>query len=109
MFKVIGHGNPYGIRQGDRMLNAEELADMIRQSGDYVGGKQKIILFSCSTGREPDGLARQLADILNVEVIAPSTEVRPTKLGIFIACEEQFVEGQSKYVRGKWNIFMPRK
>ncbi len=42
VFKIIGHGNPYGIRQGDRMLNAEELADMIRKSGDYVGGKQKI-------------------------------------------------------------------
>jgi len=42
---------------------------------------QPIRLFSCDTGKDPNGFAQQLADELGVKVTAPTEPVWSTKNG----------------------------
>ncbi len=81
LFKVVGHGNPYSIQKGNEFLSAQQVAEEIRKSPEFIGGKQKVILYACNTGKKPKGFARQLANILGVEVIAPNTNLHPKKTG----------------------------
>ncbi len=50
-------------------LNAVELAQLIRTAPNYKPG-QHIHLFSCECGADPDGIAQQLADEMDVPVSA---------------------------------------
>ncbi|TDB85761.1 ADP-ribosyltransferase, partial [Actinomadura sp. 7K534] len=68
-FTVDGHGDADGLRlPGGRRLNADELADLIRNDPNWNG--REVLLLSCRTG---DGdFAARLAQRLGVPVTAPS-------------------------------------
>ncbi len=106
-FKVFGHGNSNEIMFGEEPLNAEKVAYVIKNSPGYVGGKQKVILYACNTGKEPNGLAGQLANILGVIVEAPNTEIRPSKTGGFLIGDIIYKGGVYYLNRGKMKIFRP--
>jgi len=86
---VIAHGTPKRIKMSKngkkywvsadvafRMLNkqlkAEHLSDWQRVHRDLGVG---LRLLSCNTGRAPDGLAQQLANLSGVKVKAPTRKV----------------------------------
>lgn len=94
---------------GDRALDARQVAHIIRHSPAYKGGKQKVILYSCNTGKDPDGIARQLADILGCIVKAPNTEVHPLKSGGFLVADVYEEDGLLKKEIGKMLTFKPKK
>lgn len=94
-FNVVGHGNPYtvavdaqavhpkGLSQynllkliatGKAELNAIQLARLIRTAPGYQKG-QHINLFSCECGADPQGIAQQLANRMNIPVSAFSENV----------------------------------
>lgn len=52
-------------------VTARFLARMLKHSNKY-GAKQEIRLVSCDTGRDDFGFAQQLANKLNVNVLAPT-------------------------------------
>ncbi len=100
-FRVFGHGNENGIQLNKKILNADEVACLIRGSEEYVGGSQQVILYACETGKNSDGFAQQLANNLGVNVKAPNKLLYPTKTGGFI------VAGND-YHKGKWITFTPK-
>ncbi len=73
-FDVIAHGTPHGIEiqtlMGPVLVNHRVAAQLIQQSPGYTG--QNIRLLSCSTGKLGDGFAQNLANLMNVNVKAPT-------------------------------------
>ena len=100
VFNVVGHGNSAGIEFRGRLLNAKEVADLIRNSPQYIGGKQIVKLYSCETGKGRNSFAQQLAKELNVEVKAPNKLIYPTTSNDFIIADKLFN-------RGDWISFKP--
>ena len=105
-FKVFGHGNPYGIQYKDQILDADQVAHLIRNSPQYVGGEQKVKLYSCETGKLPNGFAQQLANNLGILVEAPNRELHPTKTGGFEIVKKVT---NKIFLRGSWVPFNPKK
>ncbi len=66
------HGAPDIVAVGDEHLGASEFGRVVRCT-DWAIDKKPIRLFSCSTGRDPNGFAQQLANELRVPVTAPTT------------------------------------
>ncbi|WP_437334293.1 DUF6531 domain-containing protein [Sorangium sp. So ce394] len=65
---------------GDKIiLNAERLAALIKRLPDYKK-EHKIRLISCSTGAADDGVAADLAKLLNTEVQAPRRDIGPEEV-----------------------------
>lgn len=65
----------YTTNNGQKVdVSAKEFADILKASPDYNG--EDIRLLSCSTGKEDDGFAQQLADELNINVLAPTEKLR---------------------------------
>jgi hypothetical protein len=57
--------------EGGTKVDAEEFATIIKNSSKYKENKIKHInLFSCDCGKDPEGFAQQLADLLQVVVSA---------------------------------------
>lgn len=57
--------------QGDEFsFTAEEMAEMIKMSKSYHGGNIRLI--ACESAAEGATIAQQLADVLGVEILAPS-------------------------------------
>ena len=106
-FKVFGHGNPKIIMSDNGPLDAEKLAADILNSPEYIGGKQKVILYACRTGKEPDGLAQQLSNILGVVVDAPNTEIWIKKSGGFLIGDITRVGNRYHIDKGKMIGFNP--
>lgn len=71
-YDVKAHGNPVSIKCFNRAINAETLARILTEREDYQEGTP-IRLLSCETGKMVDGrcFAQDLANMLNVEVLAP--------------------------------------
>lgn len=73
------HGHPSGVVVHDTNLGthanlgAAEFADVVKNNTGWEN--DPIRLFSCDTGRDPDGFAQQLADSLDVPVTAPDKAV----------------------------------
>lgn len=78
---VVCHGTPYRCcrkrytRNGVKWViyDAARLAYRIRKHPYYTGGN--IRLLSCSAGAADHGIAQKLADILQVNVMAPTGNV----------------------------------
>jgi hypothetical protein len=68
-YVMDGHGNPDGMRVGDRSLNARDVADLIRSDPNWNG--REVMLISCETGQGADSFASRLSRELGVSVIAP--------------------------------------
>ena len=107
VFKVFGHGSPESMRYNGKDLNAKEVADIIRECPEFIGGKQKVLLYSCNTGQNPNGFAQQLADNLGVIVVAPTTEIHPLKSGEFLVANVYGKFGRKFKDPGALVPFMP--
>lgn len=92
----------------DAKLDAESVAYLIQNSPEYIGGNQKVILYSCETGKEPNGFAQKLSNILGVVVEAPNAEIRPKKTGGFLVGYVYKEGGQYHVDRGRMNTFKPQ-
>ena len=102
-FFVIGHGSPNGIMVNGREEGAGAIARRIRESEEFVGGNQVVILLSCETGKEPNGFAKQLANILGVTVIAPDKKLYPEKTNdVFVVGLMYEINGITFWDDGHW-------
>lgn len=54
-------------------LDQRSLANYLKQDAGYTGGP--IRLLSCGTGSSPNGFAKNLANKMGVEVMAPSDTI----------------------------------
>ena len=76
---VYIHGNPDGfeVRNTDQTaffdVSPERLAWLLKRSSRYKGGKIRLV--SCQAGAKENGAAKRLAELLNVEVLAPTESV----------------------------------
>ena len=102
VFNVFGHGNPRSISYKGRPLEPVQVAVLIKHSSLYIGGKQKVKLYACETGKDKDGFAQQLANILGVTVEAPPALLAPNKKGEFKIFDK-------KYHTYDWATFKPQK
>ena len=79
----------------------KEFAKILKEDPNYHGGN--IRLLSCETGSKEAVAAQQLADALNVDVLAP-TDV------LFIDFNGKMTIGPDKYTNsGDWKLFKPRR
>ncbi len=102
-FFVIGHGSPNGIMVNGREEGAGAIAKRIRESEEFVGGNQVVILLSCETGKNPNGFAKQLANILGVTVIAPDKKLYPEKTNnVFTVGLMYEINGITFLDKGHW-------
>ncbi|MFO7167888.1 MAG: hypothetical protein DIU80_007640 [Chloroflexota bacterium] len=75
---IICHGHRCGllapiINGAHVLITAQELARFIRRNTTF--GTRPIRLLSCWAGRDPNGFAQQLADLLRVPVLAAADRV----------------------------------
>ena len=107
-FIVISHGEPYGIIINGKVEKAWEVAIKIRRSKEFIGGHQIIKLYSCETGKESDGFAQQLADILGVMVMAPDKKVYVLGNKFFVGYKyKNMTTGLYAWDSGEWHEFYP--
>ena len=106
-FKVIGHGSATSVIFGDRALDVRQVAHVIRHSPAYRKGSQKVILYSCNTGRDSNGNAQQLANILGCVVEAPNREIRPLQTGNFLIADKIKRFGRYRLDMGAMIPFKP--
>jgi hypothetical protein len=81
-FNVLCHGEVGAVKIDGRKFKPEAFAKYLKEMG-YETGK-KVRLVSCNTGAKPNGFAQKLANILKVEVEAPTNLVRVGDAGEFI-------------------------
>ncbi len=82
-FTYATHGSPFSIRVNDFWMDAEGFVDALKKSGLYKG--QDLILISCETGMFSNGIAQDIAILLQAKVHAPPVPVYVNKHGqIFI-------------------------
>ena len=111
-YVVDMHGDPSSVACGAHQLDARGLAEVIRASA--WDGRTPIRLFSCSTGREPEGIAQQVADCLGAVVTAPDRPVSTGPLGVQVGeVAEVWNPLLGGYVSkvtepGQWRRFYPR-
>lgn len=119
---IVFHGDSthliaYGNDGEEWLYNAKEAAEIIRNSKSFHG--RPIRLLSCQTGANKDGIAQQIADELNVEVLAPSETLFVDINGeMFITDKEELAEiwnisslEERQKIRqtGEWIPFKPKK
>jgi len=75
-FTFIGHGNSQEIYDDSYdSMTPEEFAGELKQGGFGYKGQKLIRLYSCSTGKGEHSFAARLAKLMNVTVIAPTTDL----------------------------------
>lgn len=116
---VYIHGDPDGfeLRSADQRnlfdVTPSDLARMLRSNPRYNGGA--IRLMSCRTGAKPNGAAQQLADLMGVDVLAPSETVIMTGEPEVYLNDSQAMLISDGIIpekltsTGEWRIFKPRK
>ncbi|WP_049722419.1 carbohydrate-binding protein [Gilvimarinus polysaccharolyticus] len=106
-YVVFGHGNTEIIHYKYER-SASNLADVMRRKGWIEG--QSVRLVSCSTGSDPNGIAQQLADILKVDVTAPTDFVWVGSDGSIMGVYPTDQNGKADYSNpGSWQTFSPSK
>lgn len=91
----------------------QDFADFLKEEkNEYHGGN--IRLLSCKSGMLDDGFAQQLANIMNVKVMAPTQTLWVNKNGdMFITDSEILADlwdnGENVRPTGIWKIFTPKK
>jgi len=68
-YNILCHGSGKSVIIDGRNLKPQELANLILQQG--YEKDEPIRLISCKTGAKANGFAKKLAELLDVEVIAP--------------------------------------
>lgn len=113
MIDIVAHGTKNTIQlviNGNTMnVTARFLARMLKHSMKY-GKKQEIRLVSCNTGRDDFGFAQQLANKLNVNVLAPTRKYLAADDGSYIVAGTIKI-GNKEYVDnndiGYMKLFKP--
>ena len=90
----------------------QDFADIIRNDPEYHGGN--IRLLACQSGRLDGGFAQQLADIMQVQVLAPTEILWLSKDGDTFLSDsavlaELWEQGEKVIETGRWKLFLPRK
>ena len=101
-YDVALHGTPKNVEFFGEPIDAKTLAKIIRNRKDYSKGS-KVRLLSCSTGKITDTancFAQQLANVLGVEIEAPTDD-------IFVYPNGDFIIGKKN--NGEMKIFYPRE
>jgi hypothetical protein len=119
-YDIIAHGNPRKIRidtmEPKTGIDHRTLAKILKHRKDYNG--ESIRMLSCSTGKLPDGFAKNLANKMNKEVLAPSDILWSGPNGTFSIGPGRMVTnpetGKQEFVRkfpqnGTWKAFNPGK
>lgn len=101
------HGDRSGFSINDSNGNEiesytpKEFAEILKEDPNYHGGNVRLL--SCETGSKGAVAAQQLADALNVDVLAP-TDV------LFIDFNGKMTIGPDEYTNsGDWKLFKPRR
>lgn len=94
-------------------ITPQELAEMLKNEkesgyGNYKGGN--IRLLSCNTGSLDDGVAQQLADILQVDVLAPTETLSVDQNGRTLITNDRYLirkwsRGENVNDTGEWKLF----
>lgn len=107
VYAVGSHGDRLHVYdQNARPFSPMELADIILKDEKFKG-KREVLLFGCETGRDSLSFAQQLADILQVPVVAPNAYVfYPPKGRIFLG-EKGEDNKPVPGTRGEWVTFCP--
>lgn len=104
-YDVGGHGNPhlYQYVQNGRKLNLDHraTAKLIKNQKDYDGGGVRLL--SCSTGKNADGFAQNLANKMGVPVEAPSDLLYVWPSG------RTGIGPSPNNMSGGWRVFYPLK
>lgn len=81
-YDIAAHGLPMSMEVFKTPVNSETMAKIIMGRGDYTKGTP-IRLLSCFTGDDSSGtcFAKEIAEMLETEVIAPDFEIQITESG----------------------------
>ena len=114
---IVCHGTPNsllikGFNGEEWEIPPKEVAERIHNSQEFCG--KPIRLISCQTGADSNGIAQQIADILQVDVMAPTEIVNVNSLGeMFLSNNKYLAEmwdlGEDVVQTGEWKIFDPKK
>lgn len=114
---IVCHADPDGflINLSDGGVvnyTPAEFVKILRESKGYHGGNIRLI--ACESGQKENGAAQQLADLLGVEVYAPTEIVHVDQDGnLFVSNSEVLAEmwynGEEVKEIGKWVIFKPKE
>lgn len=99
---VFIHGEPNGFSVAPRseLLNARQVAGMIRERGSYQGGP--VRLCSCRAGAPGGTAAQALSDELGAQVLAPTHTLWLYPNGKLV------VGPDAETPIGRWQRFFPR-
>lgn len=100
-YTIDMHGSPKRVAVGPRLLDARQLAELIRADPNWKG--RPVRLFSCNTGQGENPIAQRLAADLGVDVTAPVERAWSNRRG------ESWVAGKTggpPIVPG-WRTFTP--
>ena len=97
-YDIKAHGSPTAVKLFGSVVDAQTLARVIVLREDYTG--KPIRLLCCETGKEEGDepcFAQQLADLLGVEVLAPTETFYASTTGrIKVESEETGKKGEMK-------------
>ncbi len=113
MLDIVAHGSTNTIQieinGKTKNVTARFLARMIKHSKQY-GNKQEIRLVSCYTGSDDFGFAQQLANKLNVNVMAPTKKYIALSNGDYVVADTKMKDNK-EYIdynaKGNMRIFKP--
>lgn len=81
-YNILCHGSEKNVIINGRNLKPQELANLIIEQ-EYQTG-EPIRLIACKTGAKEGGFAKELAEILDNETLAPTEKISVDDLGEFI-------------------------
>lgn len=112
---IVCHANEkqfylYSDEGSEYIMTPNEFADRIINSNNYNGGDIRLI--ACRSGADENGAAQMLADILKVDVIAPTETTWVNEEGeIFITDKqilaEMWYNKENVKQTGEWKTFKP--
>ncbi len=102
---IVIHGDKTGFAYHDKNgkeyhYTVHEFADILKKSDVYYGGNIRLI--ACEAGAEGATTAQSLANLLNVNVMAPSDV-------IWVMPDGELTIGVTPSINdGEWKIFKPK-
>ncbi len=117
-YDVVAHSDEFSFvtrdaNDNETTISAAEFCEWIKNTPSYNGGPIRLI--ACRAGAENGVTAQAVADILQVEVLAPNKTVYVYFDGQLLVADELTDEQGNKLGRpdterkGEWRIFRPRR
>ncbi len=117
---IFIHGTPDyvfvdGNENDEFSFTADKFSEILRNSKSYSGGNIRLV--ACQTGAKEGGFAQQLANIMQVSVLAPTEVVNMDGRGNLFVTDNEIVadiwyaatdeEHAKMKETGKWILFKP--